>query len=225
MFLFSKFKIQTLQSDSNEKDFFHFLSLLKDGNGAVLDIGANIGIMTYHLSKKLPNCVIIAIEPIPDNFNVLSRIISKNQLTNVKTFDIAVGNEKGTIQMVMPNNGKTKMQGLSHVIHDSISEWNEGEKFEVSVNTLDNLFLDIPIQGIKIDVENFEYFALKGGENILKKYHPIIYAELWDNQNRINCFEFLTALSYQIFIVLNNELVPFDKNIHSSQNFIFKTSN
>lgn len=225
LFLFSRFKILTLRNDSNEKDFFHFLSLLNDGKGAVLDIGANIGIMTYHLSKSLPNCQIYAIEPMPDNFKILSKIILKYNLKNVYAIDKAVGEEKGTLKMVMPNNGKTKMQGLSHVIHDSIPDWNEGEKFDVLVETLDNLFIESPIQGIKIDVENFEYFALKGGENIIKKYNPIIYAELWDNQNRVRCFDLLKSLSYQVFVIENCKLVLFDSKKHTSQNFIFKISN
>ncbi|MEN9442625.1 MAG: hypothetical protein RLZ33_2702, partial [Bacteroidota bacterium] len=51
LYVFAIFKIKTLRSDSKEKDFFHFLSLLEDGKGAVLDVGANIGIMTVHLAN------------------------------------------------------------------------------------------------------------------------------------------------------------------------------
>ncbi len=58
LYVFAIFKIKTLRSDPKEKDFFHFLSLLKDGKGAVLDIGANIGIMTVHLARKLPNSTV-----------------------------------------------------------------------------------------------------------------------------------------------------------------------
>ena len=77
LFVFALFKIKTLRTDAKEKDFFHFLSLLKDGQGAVLDIGANIGIMTVHLSQNLPNCEVHVFEPIPDNLSVLKRIIAK----------------------------------------------------------------------------------------------------------------------------------------------------
>jgi hypothetical protein len=113
------------------------------------------------------------------------------------------------------------MQGLSHVKHESITEWNEGEEFQVPVNTLDNLLNGNSIQGIKIDVENFEFYALKGGKRILENNHPIIYAELWDNENRQNCLEYLKGMNYNPHVVLNDKLVPFDKNVHCSQNFIF----
>jgi FkbM family methyltransferase len=221
LYVFSLFKIRTLHSDSNERDFFHFLSLLKDGEGSVLDIGANIGIMTVHLGQKLPHSVIHAFEPMPTNVSVLKRIIAKFNLKSVQLHEIALGDTVGSVKMILPENGKTKMQGLSHVKHDSITEWNEGEEFEVPLNTLDNVLQTEKVQGIKIDVENFEYYALKGAVQILEKDHPIIYAELWDNENRRNCFELLKGLSYHTFVVKDHQLVPFDESMHKGQNFIF----
>ncbi len=221
LYVFAIFKIKTLRSDSKEKDFFHFLSLLEDGKGAVLDVGANIGIMTVHLANKLPNSTIHAFEPIPDNLSVLKRIIAKFNLKKIKIHEVAVGETSGNVQMILPHQGKTKMQGLSHVKHESITEWNEGEEFNVPLNTLDNLLNGEPIQGIKIDIENFEYYALKGGKRILESNHPIIYAELWDNENRSNCIDLLTSMNYKPHVVVNNELTVFDETQHKNQNFIF----
>jgi FkbM family methyltransferase len=221
LFVFSVFKIKTLHSDPKEKDFFQFLSLLKDGEGAVLDIGANIGIMTVHLAQKLPNSIIHAFEPMPSNYSVLKKIVNRFKLNKVQLHEIALGDSKGKVKMILPENGKTKMQGLSHVKHDSITEWNEGEEFDVPLDTLDNLIKDEKIQGIKIDVENFEYYALNGGKRILEQNHPVIYAELWDNQNRENCMKLLSDLSYTPYVVAENKLTVFNKELHKNQNFIF----
>lgn len=221
LYVFAIFKIKTLRSDSKEKDFFHFLSLLEDGKGDVLDVGANIGIMTVHLANKLPNSTVHAFEPIPDNLSVLKRIIAKFKLKKIKIHEVAVGETSGNVQMILPHRGKTKMQGLSHVKHESITEWNEGEEFNVPLNTLDNLLNGEPIQGIKIDIENFEYYALKGGKRILESNHPIIYAELWDNDNRSNCIDLLSSMNYKPHVVVNNELTVFDETQHKNQNFIF----
>ena len=219
--MFSVFKIQTLYSDPKEKDFFQFLSLLKDGEGAVLDIGANIGIMTVHLAQKLPNSTIHAFEPMPSNYSVLKKIVNRFKLKKVQIHEIALGEAPGVVKMILPENGKTKMQGLSHVKHDSITEWNEGEEFDVPLDTLDNLIKNEKIQGIKIDVENFEYYALNGGKRILEENHPVIYAELWDNQNRENCMKLLSDLSYTPYVVAENKLIVFNKELHKNQNFIF----
>lgn len=221
LFVFSVYKIQTLRSDSKEKDFFHFLKLLKNENGDVLDVGANLGIMTVHLALKLPKSTIHAFEPIPSNFKTLKKITEKFKLKNIQLYETAVGEEEGNVKMVLPTNGKTKMQGLSHVKHESITEWNEGEEFEVPLTTLDNLIGEKKVQGIKIDIENFEFFALKGATKLLKRDTPIIYAELWDNQNRTNCIELLKEFSYTPFIVVDDVLVEFDATKHKNQNFIF----
>lgn len=221
LYVFALFKIKTLHSDNKEKDFFHFLSLLKDGHGAVLDIGANLGIMSYYLSKSLPNSKIISFEPIKDNLTVLKRIVSKFKLKNVEIHDCALGDEKGNVEMVLPNQKGTKMQGLSHVKHESITDWNEGEVYQVKIDTLDNLLSGEKIQGIKIDVENFEYYVLKGGKNILKDNKPVIYAELWDNSNRTLCFELLTELGYSINVIEKKALIAYNSKMHKHQNFIF----
>lgn len=221
LYVFALFKIKTLKSDSNERDFFHFLHLMKDGDGAVLDVGANIGIMTVHLAKHLPNSTIHAFEPIPDNLNVLKRIIKRFRLRKIKVHEMAVGDQSGTIRMVLPVQSGAKLQGLSHVKHETITEWNEGLEFNVLVNTLDNVLNGERIQGIKIDVENFEYYALKGGRRILEQNQPVIYAELWKNENRSKCMELLEAMNYVPHVVESNKLVPFEADRHEQQNFIF----
>jgi FkbM family methyltransferase len=220
LYVFALFKIRTLKTDAKEKDFFHFLSLLEDGKGAVLDIGANLGIMTVHLAKKVPNSTIHAFEPIPDNLSVL-RKITKQYGTGVRIYETAIGDHQGEVKMILPRIGKTRMQGLSHVKHESITERTVGDEYAVQLNTLDNLLNGEPIQGIKIDIENFEYFALKGGKRILKKNKPLIYAELWDNNNRTQCMNLLLGLDYHPFVIDNGILTPFLKENHQQQNFIF----
>lgn len=221
LYVFAKFKIRTLRRDTKENDFFHFLGMLKDGEGIVLDIGANLGIMTVHLAQSLPKSTIHAFEPMPDNQVIFKKIVKKYKLKNVQFHEFALGDSDGKVQMILPEKDGAKMQGLSHVKHDSITEWNEGTEFEVAIKPLDHLFSNEKIQGIKMDVENFEYFVLKGATKLLTKYKPIVYTELWDNENRQKCFDLLKNLGYSIFVVNGNELVPFNCDRHDAQNFIF----
>lgn len=221
LYVFAKFKIRTLKRDEKENDFFHFLSMLKDGEGIVLDIGANLGIMTVHLAQNLPNSTVHAFEPMPDNRTVFKRIVAKYKLKNVVFHEIALGDTEGKVQMILPEKDGAKMQGLSHVKHESITEWNEGTEFEVPIKPLDAIFGDEKIQGIKMDVENFEYFVLNGAKELLTKYKPIVYTELWDNENRQKCFSLLKGLGYSTFALKDNQLVPFNCDDHDVQNFIF----
>ena len=206
-----------------ERDFFHFLKLIPK-DSIVLDIGANIGIMTYFLSKVNSGVDVIAFEPMPQNIKALNKIISYFKLNNVSVKEIALGNEKGSVEMVMPVLDDVKMQGLSHVVHDSITEFNEGIKFEVPVEKLDNLPEcngSKKVAGIKMDVENFEYFVLKGGVNVIQKHRPFVYTELWENENREKCFELMRSLNYEVNVVVNDSTEVFDPKRHTTQNFIF----
>lgn len=216
---FAKYKIRNLHRDKKEGDFFTFMSVIKQ-EGIVLDVGANIGIMTYHLSKNFPDRSILAIEPLSSNFDTLREIKNEFGLDNVTLIRVAVGDKESEIEMVLPQEGNVKMQGLAHVVHDSIDEWNEGEIFKVKCTTLDSIVDGQVVAGIKMDIENFEYFALLGAKELLKKWKPVVYLELWENENREKCFDLLRKLGYGIYVNADGTLCEFNPRKHHKQNFI-----
>lgn len=222
LFIFSLFKIKTIKWDRGEKDFFYFLNIIPE-NSTILDLGANIGIMTYHLSKRAGTGKVIAFEPVPWNVNTLRKVISYHNLQNVILHQTALGNSTDPLKMVIPVVNGVKKQGLAHVVSPDITEFNEGIIIEVTQTRLDSFSENLPdkISAVKIDVENFEFQVFKGAEELLKKHHPVIYCELWDNENRNKCFEFLKGLKYEIMVVNNQNLVIFAPDLHQTQNFIF----
>jgi hypothetical protein len=51
---------------------------------------------------------------------------------------------------------------------------------------------------MKIDVEGFEYFVLLGARNLILKYKPIIFIEIWD-VNREKIFNLMSnEYGYQL---------------------------
>lgn len=222
LFIFSLFKIRTLKWDKGEKDFFYFLNMVP-ANSNILDLGANIGIMTYHLSKRAGTGKVVAFEPIPWNVNTLKKISKYYNLHNVEINELALGNNFEPLRMVIPVVDGVKKQGLSHVVSPDITEFNDGIMVEVAQKTIDSLAGELPykISAIKIDVENFEYHVFKGAEQLISKHRPIIYCELWDNQNRYKCFQFFKDNNYNIMVVESENLVNFAPRLHNTQNFIF----
>ncbi len=224
LYVFARFVIVKLKWDKKEKDFFHFLKLLPD-HGIILDLGANIGVTSYHLAKKRPASKIYSFEPLALNMNTLKRIKKKFKLENIHEYEMAVGEKNGTLEMVMPVINNVPMHGLSHVLHDENTENNNGFTYKVPVISLDE-FGDLrqtktKITGIKIDVENFEYYALKGGEKLIQQNKPVIYCELWENENREKCISLLNNLGYSTLLLQNNKLVPFEKATVKKHNFFF----
>lgn len=223
-YVFARFIIVKIRWDKNEKDFFFFMNLISR-DGIILDLGANIGVTSYHLSKKFPRSTIFSFEPLQLNMDTLRRIKKKFKLKNVQEYELAVGDKEGTIEMVMPVIKNVPMHGLSHVVHPDNNEFNEGNKYDVKMIRLDNFDkltkTSNDIVAMKIDVENFEYFVLKGGENLIAKHKPIIYCELWDNENRKKCIDFLNNLHYSAFILHKKELVAIEKTTVDKHNFFF----
>lgn len=225
LYYFSLFKIYTLKNDKNEKDIFSFIDEIKkqdNFNGVVLDIGANIGIMTGVIAKTT-NYKIIAFEPLPLNYHVFEKVVSKLKINNrVVLHKVALGNYDGFCEMVLPIVDNVKMHGLTHIIDSTITEFNVGEKAsQIPIYKLDSLVANENVLGIKLDVENFEFEVLKGATNILKSQKPIIYTELWDNENRTNCFQFLRSLGYVSYYNKDGVFTAFEGNIKTGQTFLF----
>jgi len=219
LFIFSLFMIRKLRWDKREGAFLAFIKLINN-SGNVIDIGANIGVMTYHFANKLPNTTIHSFEPDPINFTILSRIKQKFGLNNVLLYNQALGNQNGEISMIMPRFGGAFLHGLSHVVKGVNAE--KGITNNVEIKRLDDIdfFLINPVSAIKIDVEDYEYEVLLGAEKVIGKNRPLIYCELWPGENRQKSFEFMLKNKYSAYVWYRNELVLFDQRSHH-QNFFF----
>jgi FkbM family methyltransferase len=220
--LFSIYNIKKIELGIHEKEFIYFVSLIPN-KGVILDIGANIGIMTAFLASRLDNAMIYSFEPISVNLIALEKVLKFFGLSNVKLFKTALGDKTGELKMIMPLLGGAKMQGLCHVLE---KEEKIGEIFKVPVFRLDDLEAlkgDIEISAIKIDVENFEYFVLSGGRELLLKHKPIIYSELLNTDRRALCINYLKELGYSLKVFRKNKLTDFKDQYVI--NFFFFPSN
>lgn len=219
LFVFAIYTVRRLSVNRHEREFAHFMKLVPN-EGVILDIGANIGAMTASLATRLDKAQVYAFEPMPENIKVLNRVIKYYKLSNVRAFGIALGHESGELKMVLPVIDKMKMQGLSHVVKENDdSDWNKGEFFTVPVKMLDEIveLRNIPkISAIKIDVENFEYNVFRGGRELLLKHKPMIYCELWTNEQQGICLNYLRELGYEVYVYAGKGLTPFTNQVETN---------
>jgi FkbM family methyltransferase len=119
---------------------------IKDGD-VVVDIGAHIGVFTV-FSAKSANCSIYSYEPRPDNFELLVKNVSINNVTDcVKTFQFAVGGVSGSLEFCMDAQGLGQIGG------------SNGNKIIVRTVTLEEIFDSnhlLNVNFLKIDVEGEE---------------------------------------------------------------------
>jgi len=217
LFLFSLFKITTLKWDAVEGDFLHLLSIIDD-NGLVIDAGANIGIMSVLLAKKVSHGQVYAFEPMPINFKVLGKVIKWFRLDNVIIYPWALGNIEQELEMVMPVVGAVRLQGLSHIIDESKGPVDSGDRAGVICKRLDDISAffepNAKITALKIDVEGFEYFVFEGGQKLLSTHHPIIYCEISNADNVKKCAALLNPFNYEINVLVNHHLQVYEPQKH-----------
>jgi FkbM family methyltransferase len=92
---FVAFDIETSKTLSAiEKEFDDDLMNINElkftENPIIIDIGANVGIVSFYFAKKYPNSKIFAYEPHPINYQNLIEGIKANNITNIYPFNLAV---------------------------------------------------------------------------------------------------------------------------------------
>ncbi|MBL0883654.1 MAG: FkbM family methyltransferase [Chitinophagaceae bacterium] len=192
-----------------EITFRQFSQLLPD-HGLVLDIGANLGVMSAYLAQKNSSWKIVAIEPIPFHVKVIHRFLRYKRLINIDIVEKAISHKDGWVEMKVPMEEGMLQHGLASV---AIQNDRAGELYQVSAITLDQLMDQYPkevLVGIKIDVENHEWEVLQGGIQTIQKYQPIIMAELWNDFKKQQCLHLLISLGYRVmYINLQGQLVSY----------------
>lgn len=202
LFCFAVVQVVRIRWLGHDRAFLHFIQLLPE-DGIILDIGANIGINTVVLAKARPHCSIHAFEPLPQNTAALSRIMRFFQVNNVKIRQMALGNENGTVNMLLPLHQGAYMQGWAHVITTGNTAVGTGRVYQVPVCKLDGIVLAGSaerITGIKMDVENFEWYVLQGGKGLFQQYRPILFCELWKDERKQYCIDLMQSLQYSVHV-------------------------
>jgi FkbM family methyltransferase len=173
-FVFETDPLDSLGLRSNvpfEPEVVRSLQTLVDPGSTVLDIGANIGYFTAYMSKLVgANGTVHAFEPEPKNFALLQRNIKINNIQNVVFHPFALGDKEVIGSLHLSN-----FNGGMHRLYDSIC--CSDSVVEVPVVKLDTLFAPGQVSVIKIDVEGFEPFVLKGAESLIKGQNIKIISE------------------------------------------------
>ena len=190
---------QIWENDLYENIFKKYIT----DNITIIDCGSFIGSHTILLSKIHKNNDIIAFEMMPEHYKILLDNIKLNNLNNVLTFNMALNNNVGFINIPNINykTDNTNFGGTS--MHTNISEKSD---LKIPTITLDYILPYIneskPVKFIKMDIEGNEIKCLEGSKNLLTKYKPIILIEIWSHeyQNFINneIWGFLQKIGYKI---------------------------
>ncbi|WP_263354515.1 FkbM family methyltransferase [Acidicapsa acidisoli] len=156
-------------------------AFLPEGNTPfILDCGSNIGISILFFKKLFPQAKVIGFEPDKSMFELLSRNVSENGLSDVSLYNVALSSTIG--EATFFSNSQLHLATLKGSL---LQERIGGETQQVPCVTLSS-FIHGPVDLLKIDIEGAEMGvmqevaasgALKGVRAIVMEYHHHIRTE------------------------------------------------
>ncbi|MDF5758140.1 FkbM family methyltransferase [Spongiactinospora sp. TRM90649] len=186
---------------------------LAAGSGTILDVGANIGVYACTGASHLPEGGrLVAFEPVPENLGYLRANIDRNGLGDRVTVEpAAVGAAPGELTLHLSGEQSGK---------HSASAVNAGEatgSVSVPMTSIDAYLAEGGLRPdiIKIDVEGYEGFVLRGAAETLAGLPTLLFEVHPELQANCGCpapelLDQVFARYEWVFVVdeLNNRLLP-----------------
>jgi FkbM family methyltransferase len=186
-----------------EPHFKTVISYLISSGDTVIDAGANFGYNGILMGKQIGlNGSLISFEPQRIIYQQMCGNLILNNIFNAVTIQAALGDGSISSTNMAPVNYNSDWVNIGDT-----SIGNGGE--EVNIFKLDDLLVD-NINFIKLDVQGYELFTLKGAENHIKTFQPDLFIEIEPHQlNKFNVtdtelIDYIKSLGYKIFKI-NNE--------------------
>lgn len=192
--------------------------------GCLFDIGAHSGLISAVFCAARTENTVVSFEPSPVLVERLSAIHDLNRFGQRMLIErIGIADENKTLQMLLdPAGGFVQVQRFDHTM------WASPQIIDVPMETIEAAAsrLQVVPQFIKMDIESYEFEAIKGSLEFLKQHKPIIFLELHLNyleQRNLSIkqvIEMLQSCGYNFYNSAGSPLKPrqmFDSllpNIH-----------
>jgi len=209
---------QLFFENSFEKTQLEYCKRFIDESSYVLDIGANIGIYSFHYAQIAKDGLVIAIEPgvhafrlLVKNSNAFKNIIPLNLAVSDKTEVVNFFEAKDAAYSGLKDTGRNQIIGVR----------------KVPCYCTDALLRPLRLQRIdfiKIDVEGYEEEVVSGLVEVISVFKPTILCEICQRNSSNDpdkTIQKILSLGYQAFIFKDNEVVPFEKHHDQYQDYLF----
>lgn len=149
-----------------------------------IDLGANLGIMSYRMCRDFE--YVHAFEPL------FADHLKKNvQADNIKIYPFAVGEKTSAVEMRVG----LYHSGGSNVVKSEDKKLGQTYRW-VTVVTVDSYDIQ-DVDFIKIDVEDYEWYAIQGSKKTIEKYKPVVLMELKKtNPFYSEILKYMTSINY-----------------------------
>lgn len=157
-------------------------------NHLVLDIGANVGAHTVHLSQIAGR--VLAFEPVRFIYHLLCGNVALAGCTNVETYLAGCGDQ--TTPLKVPPFDFTQRDNYGGY---PLLQCPDG-------NDIPQLRVDDIVPGchfMKIDVEGMELNVLQGADRVIRESRPILYVENNPDTDQSVLIDYIHGLGYDLW--------------------------
>ena len=135
------------------KRIYAFQSSKKDP--LILDLGANIGMSLAFFKQQYPEARILAFEPDPRNFEILSENVKRNGWSGIQLFDVLLADREGKMDFYT-----SRGEGAS--LESSVFQGGIPQAVKVTVHSaLLSGFIREEVDFLKMDIEGSEGMVLR----------------------------------------------------------------
>jgi FkbM family methyltransferase len=211
-------------------DSVEFLARHLKPGSVILDVGANIGLVTCAYAQRLAflGPRIYAFEAVARNFERLRRNVALNRFEAVMPLRLALGDRDGELTFHLPDpefSGNAVGDNVLSREDLATAETACGHVERVPLRTLDGWARD---QGLdrcdfmKIDVEGAELNVLRGGASFIGRTRPVVQCEFnryWLAQQGLGIDDYLAffaELGYDAYVDAGHEFVPLAPAVHAA---------
>ncbi|UPH89131.1 FkbM family methyltransferase [Synechococcus sp. NB0720_010] len=193
---------RVLVTGHQEQGEYELLSRILPQYATFLDVGANVGF--YSLMAASFGCDVVSVEPNQYTYKMLASNIRYNSFNNIRTLNLGVDSTSGIRSLYGASTSAsfcTNWSGSS----DSISA-------SVRTTTIDEILLNLELFPalLKIDIEGFEYEALRGASHSLQRSDIDFIVEItlfenypkdYPNPNYLATFDLFISNGFSAFLV------------------------
>ncbi len=189
----------------------------------IFDIGANVGLFGIVSKKIAKNAEVFFIEPLERNVLLIKKNILLNGM-HLDVFPVAVADKESTSTFYDMKSDDNTIGSLKKDFVKKHKHHKEIVPIKVPVTTLDNLVNNNSIPAIdlmKIDVEGVDFEVLKGANNTIKMYRPVIIIEITDNTTADLITMFFKEKNYKYLFF---EIDDVNNDIHQQKHIVKKAN-
>ncbi len=216
--------LRHFSSTGQGRSEFYSIAKVARRGGTLFDVGAHSGLISALFCAAHPQNRVFSFEPSPVLFPRLEEIRNLNEFgERMSLQQVGIGQASATLEMLLdPAGGYVQAQRFDHTM------WSAPEVVQIPIERLEDAAarLEIIPGVIKLDIESYEYEAIRGSLDFLRQHKPMIFLEIhldFLEQRSLSgreLVETLSACGYRFYTGAGDALQPLEvydaplQNVH-----------